>query len=112
MTHDGGKDKPAGSGGTILTRRDLLELAREDSLAYDSVVAARRLPKETEEEKKTRSEAIQESNRYAIARSRHAERRRDRDQGSARSAADYYRAHAPRPRGGQRPPPATSAPSL
>jgi formiminotetrahydrofolate cyclodeaminase len=46
-------------------RGELLELAREDSLAYDAVVAARRLPKDTEEEKKTRSEAIQESNRYA-----------------------------------------------
>jgi len=46
-------------------RSELLELAQEDSLAYDGVVAARRLPKETEEEKKTRSEAIQESNRHA-----------------------------------------------
>ena len=46
-------------------RSELLELAREDSLAYDAVVAARRLPKDTEEEKKTRGEAIQESNRYA-----------------------------------------------
>jgi len=46
-------------------RSELLELAREDSLAYDAVVAARRLPKDTEDEKKTRGEAIQESNRYA-----------------------------------------------
>jgi formiminotetrahydrofolate cyclodeaminase len=67
------KEKYAAVHGTVTAiaekaraaRSELLDLAREDSLAYDGVVAARRLPKETEEEKKTRSEAIEESNRYA-----------------------------------------------
>jgi len=47
------------------TRSELLDLAREDSEAYDAVVAARRLPKETEEEKSVRARAMEEANRRA-----------------------------------------------
>jgi formiminotetrahydrofolate cyclodeaminase len=46
-------------------RAELLRLADEDALAYDAVVAARRLPKETEEEKTSRSSAIASANRTA-----------------------------------------------
>jgi glutamate formiminotransferase/formiminotetrahydrofolate cyclodeaminase len=46
-------------------RRDFLALAREDSEAYDLVVAARRLPKGTEEEKAARTKRIEEANRRA-----------------------------------------------
>jgi len=46
-------------------RAELLRLADEDALAYDAVVAARRLPKETEEEKASRSSAIASANRTA-----------------------------------------------
>jgi glutamate formiminotransferase/formiminotetrahydrofolate cyclodeaminase len=46
-------------------RREFLTLAREDSEAYDLVVAARRLPKGTEEEKAARAKRIEEANRQA-----------------------------------------------
>jgi len=46
-------------------RREFLALAREDSEAYDLVVAARRLPKATEEEKAARTKRIEEANRQA-----------------------------------------------
>jgi formiminotetrahydrofolate cyclodeaminase len=48
-----------------LAREELLALAREDSEAYDAVVAARRLAKETEEEKQVRARAIESANRLA-----------------------------------------------
>jgi formiminotetrahydrofolate cyclodeaminase len=47
------------------TRTELLQLAREDARAYDAVVAARRLPRETDGEKALRSRAIAEGNRLA-----------------------------------------------
>ena len=46
-------------------RTELLDLAREDSLAFDAVVAARKLPKETDAEKAERSKAMSKSNRAA-----------------------------------------------
>ncbi|HEY7113933.1 MAG TPA: cyclodeaminase/cyclohydrolase family protein [Thermoanaerobaculia bacterium] len=46
-------------------RREFLALAREDSEAYDLVVAARRLPKGTEEEKAERAKRIETANRQA-----------------------------------------------
>jgi formiminotetrahydrofolate cyclodeaminase len=46
-------------------RAEMLVLAREDALSYEAVVAARRLPKGTEEEKTARSRAIAEANRVA-----------------------------------------------
>jgi formiminotetrahydrofolate cyclodeaminase len=46
-------------------RRELADLAREDSEAYDGVVAARRLPKESAEEKAERSRRLAEANRRA-----------------------------------------------
>ncbi len=46
-------------------REELLVLAREDSEAYDAVVAARRLAKETEEERQVRARAIESANRLA-----------------------------------------------
>jgi formiminotetrahydrofolate cyclodeaminase len=46
-------------------REELLALAREDSEAYDAVVAARRLARETEEEKQVRARAIESANRLA-----------------------------------------------
>jgi len=45
-----------------LARAEFLTLAREDSEAYDEVVAARRLPKETEEQKAERSRRIAAAN--------------------------------------------------
>ncbi len=47
------------------TREEFLRLAREDSDAYEAVVAARRLPKGTEEEKKARARRIAETSRLA-----------------------------------------------
>ncbi|MGH9399757.1 MAG: cyclodeaminase/cyclohydrolase family protein [Thermoanaerobaculia bacterium] len=47
------------------TRREMLHLAREDAGAYDAVVAARRLPGQTEDEKALRARAIAEGNRLA-----------------------------------------------
>ena len=46
-------------------RGEFLDLAREDSDAYDAVVAARRLPKETEGEKQARAQALDTANRLA-----------------------------------------------
>lgn len=40
-------------------RQELLELADRDSEAYDQVVAAMRMPKETDEDERSRHEAIQ-----------------------------------------------------
>ena len=48
-----------------LARTEFLNLAREDSEAYDRVVAARRLTKETEAEKATRARQIQVASRHA-----------------------------------------------
>jgi formiminotetrahydrofolate cyclodeaminase len=46
-------------------RVEMLCLAREDALAYEAVVAARRLPKQNEAENAARSRAIAEANRLA-----------------------------------------------
>jgi glutamate formiminotransferase/formiminotetrahydrofolate cyclodeaminase len=46
-------------------RGEFLDLAREDSDAYDAVVAARRLPKDTEEQKRVRAQALESANRLA-----------------------------------------------
>jgi formiminotetrahydrofolate cyclodeaminase len=46
-------------------REELLSLAREDAEAYDEVVAARRLPKDTDEQKSHREERISAANRRA-----------------------------------------------
>jgi len=47
------------------TRGELLRLAREDSESYDGVVAARRLPKGTDEEREVRSRQMAAANRLA-----------------------------------------------
>jgi formiminotetrahydrofolate cyclodeaminase len=46
-------------------RSDFLALAREDAEAYDGVIAARRLPKDSPEQKALRQEKIDEANRRA-----------------------------------------------
>jgi len=46
-------------------REEFLDLAREDSEAYDAVVAARRLARETEEERQVRAGKIESANRLA-----------------------------------------------
>lgn len=46
-------------------RSELLALARRDAEAYDAVVAARRLPKESEEQKASRSRAVAAATRQA-----------------------------------------------
>lgn len=46
-------------------REELLRLAREDAEAYDEVVAARRLPKDTEAEKSAREERLSAAVRRA-----------------------------------------------
>ncbi|HEY1435027.1 MAG TPA: cyclodeaminase/cyclohydrolase family protein [Thermoanaerobaculia bacterium] len=48
-----------------LARTEFLALAREDSEAYDGVVGARRLPKETDEQKSARAHKIAVANRHA-----------------------------------------------
>jgi glutamate formiminotransferase/formiminotetrahydrofolate cyclodeaminase len=48
-----------------LARAEFVRLAREDSEAYDAVVAARRLPKETEEQKAERAHRIAIANKHA-----------------------------------------------
>lgn len=48
-----------------LARTEFLTLAREDSEAYDDVVGARRLPKETDEQKAARAHRIALANRRA-----------------------------------------------
>jgi methenyltetrahydrofolate cyclohydrolase len=46
-------------------RESLLRLAQEDSDSYDAVVAARRLPKDTDEQRAERSRRMAETNRLA-----------------------------------------------
>lgn len=48
-----------------LARAEFVRLASEDSDAYDAVVAARRLPKETEEQKTQRAHRIAIANKHA-----------------------------------------------
>ncbi len=48
-----------------LAREEFLELAREDSAAYDGVVSARRLPKETDQQRAARDKRIAAANRHA-----------------------------------------------
>jgi len=48
-----------------LAREEFVTLSREDSEAYDAVVAARRLPKDTDEQKAARAHAIALANRRA-----------------------------------------------
>jgi methenyltetrahydrofolate cyclohydrolase len=48
-----------------LARLEFLRLAREDAEAYDAVVQARRLPKDTEDQKAKRGHAIALANRRA-----------------------------------------------
>ena len=47
------------------TRQELQRLALEDSEAYDAVVAARRLPKDTPDQEKMRTRKTSEANRLA-----------------------------------------------
>jgi formiminotetrahydrofolate cyclodeaminase len=47
------------------TRQELQRLAHEDSNAYDAVVAARRLPKETPDQQRARARRTSEANRLA-----------------------------------------------
>ncbi|HZI66437.1 MAG TPA: cyclodeaminase/cyclohydrolase family protein [Thermoanaerobaculia bacterium] len=47
------------------THAELVRLAREDSESYDAVVAARRLPKATDEERDARSREMARANRLA-----------------------------------------------
>jgi glutamate formiminotransferase/formiminotetrahydrofolate cyclodeaminase len=47
------------------TRQELQRLAHEDSEAYDAVVAARRLPKDTPDQEKVRTRKTSEANRLA-----------------------------------------------
>jgi len=51
--------------GAQVARGEFLDLARRDAEAYDAVVEARRLPKETPEEKAERSRRITVANRRA-----------------------------------------------
>jgi formiminotetrahydrofolate cyclodeaminase len=48
-----------------LARAEFVRLAREDSEAYDAVVAARRLPKDSEEQKTVRAQRIAIANKHA-----------------------------------------------
>lgn len=48
-----------------LAREEFLRLAREDSEAYEQVLAARRLPKGTDEEKRLRAERLEAASRLA-----------------------------------------------
>jgi methenyltetrahydrofolate cyclohydrolase len=67
------KEKYAASHGAVRpigeaaarARERLLRLAEEDASSYDAVVAARRLPKDTDGEREERSRRIAESNRLA-----------------------------------------------
>ena len=47
------------------TRQELQRLAHEDSEAYDAVVAARRLPKDTPDQERVRTRKMSETNRLA-----------------------------------------------
>jgi glutamate formiminotransferase/formiminotetrahydrofolate cyclodeaminase len=49
----------------LSAREEFLVLAREDSEAYEAVVAARRLAKDTDEEKQVRAGIIESANRLA-----------------------------------------------
>ena len=49
----------------LLARAEFVKLAREDSQAYDAVVAARRLPKDSEEQKTERAHRIAIANKLA-----------------------------------------------
>lgn len=51
--------------GARLGRLEFVGLAREDSEAYDAVVEARRLPRETDAQKEDRARAIEAANRRA-----------------------------------------------
>lgn len=53
------------AGAARRARQEFLWLAREDSEAYDAVVAARALPKETDDERSARVRRMAESNRLA-----------------------------------------------
>ena len=53
------------AGAARRARQEFLWLAREDSEAYDAVVAARGLPKETDAERNGRARRMAESNRLA-----------------------------------------------
>jgi formiminotetrahydrofolate cyclodeaminase len=53
------------AGAARRARQEFLWLAREDSEAYDAVVAARALPKETDSERSARVRRMAESNRLA-----------------------------------------------
>jgi glutamate formiminotransferase/formiminotetrahydrofolate cyclodeaminase len=46
-------------------RKEFVALAREDSEAYDAVVASRRLPKDTDEQKAERAQRIATANKHA-----------------------------------------------
>jgi glutamate formiminotransferase/formiminotetrahydrofolate cyclodeaminase len=48
-----------------LARTEFVRLAREDSDAYDGVMAARRLPKDTDEQKAVRTRQVALANRHA-----------------------------------------------
>jgi glutamate formiminotransferase/formiminotetrahydrofolate cyclodeaminase len=48
-----------------LAREEFMKLAREDADAYDAVVAARRLPRATEEQMRVRAERLEAANRRA-----------------------------------------------
>ena len=48
-----------------VARQEFVSLASEDSEAYESVVAARRLPKDTEEQKAERAEKMAAANKHA-----------------------------------------------
>lgn len=56
--------RPTGEAASA-ARREFLNLAREDAEAYDRVVEARRLPKQTESEKIERQSRLAEANRLA-----------------------------------------------
>ena len=56
--------RPIGEAAGI-ARTEFLTLARQDSEAYDDVVAARRLPKDTDEQKAARLQRIAAANRRA-----------------------------------------------
>lgn len=49
-----------------LLRKELLHLVDEDTRAFNRIMEAFKLPKGTDEEKKTRKEAVQSATRYAI----------------------------------------------
>ncbi|MCK9224748.1 MAG: glutamate formimidoyltransferase [Candidatus Muirbacterium halophilum] len=47
-------------------KKSLLQAIDDDTEAYNKMVESRKLPKKTEDDKKTRNKAIQESNKYAM----------------------------------------------